>query len=40
MAVDVTDPLERFRTWLRENAELTGDEEEEINGRVKKLLNG
>jgi TPP-dependent pyruvate/acetoin dehydrogenase alpha subunit len=33
------DPLERFRTWLRENAELTGEEEEEIAGRVKKLLN-
>ena len=33
------DPLERFRTWLRENAELTGEEEEEISGRVKKLLN-
>jgi TPP-dependent pyruvate/acetoin dehydrogenase alpha subunit len=33
------DPIERFRTWLRENAELTGEEEEEISGRVKKLLN-
>ena len=33
------DPLERFRTWLRENAELTGEEEEEISSRVKKLLN-
>jgi pyruvate dehydrogenase E1 component alpha subunit len=33
------DPLERFRTWLRENAELTDEEEDEITGRVKKLLN-
>jgi pyruvate dehydrogenase E1 component alpha subunit len=33
------DPVERFRTWLRENAELTGEEEEEISSRVKKLLN-
>ena len=31
------DPIERFRTWLRENAELSGEEEEEISGRVKKL---
>ena len=29
------DPLERFRTWLRANAELT-DEEEGENSRVKK----
>ena len=33
------DPLERFRTWLRENAELRDEEEDEIQGRVKKLLN-
>src|SRR6187431_490190 len=33
------DPVERFRTWLRENAELTGEEEEDISSRVKKLLN-
>ena len=33
------DPLERFRTWLRENAELTDDEEDEIRGDIKKLLN-
>jgi pyruvate dehydrogenase E1 component alpha subunit len=33
------DPLERFRTWLRDNAELTDDEEEELNTRVKKILN-
>jgi pyruvate dehydrogenase E1 component alpha subunit len=34
-----SDPLERFRSWLRENAELTDDEEDEIAGGVKKLLN-
>jgi pyruvate dehydrogenase E1 component alpha subunit len=33
------DPLERYRTWLRENAEFTDDEEDEIRGQVKKLLN-
>jgi pyruvate dehydrogenase E1 component alpha subunit len=33
------DPLERFRTWLRENAELSDDEEDEIAGEVKRLLN-
>jgi TPP-dependent pyruvate/acetoin dehydrogenase alpha subunit len=33
------DPLERFRTWLRENAELADDEEDEITAYVKKLLN-
>ena len=33
------DPLERFRTWLRENAELGDEEEEEIASGVKKLLN-
>ena len=33
------DPLERYRTWLRENAELTDDEEDEIAARVKRLLN-
>jgi pyruvate dehydrogenase E1 component alpha subunit len=34
-----SDPLERFRTWLRENAELTDDEEDEIAAGVKRLLN-
>jgi pyruvate dehydrogenase E1 component alpha subunit len=34
-----SDPLERFRTWLRENADLTDDEEDEIAGGVKKTLN-
>src|SRR5918993_972302 len=33
------DPIERFRTWLRENAELTDTEEEEIGASVKKLLS-
>jgi TPP-dependent pyruvate/acetoin dehydrogenase alpha subunit len=33
------DPIERFRTWLRENAELTDEEEDEIRGEIKKLLN-
>jgi TPP-dependent pyruvate/acetoin dehydrogenase alpha subunit len=34
-----SDPLERFRTWLRTNAELTDDEEGEIGEQVKHLLN-
>src|SRR2546423_5814259 len=34
-----SDPLERFRTWLREHADMTDDEEDEIAGGVKKLLN-
>jgi TPP-dependent pyruvate/acetoin dehydrogenase alpha subunit len=33
------DPIERYREWLRENAELTDDEEDEISTGVKKLLN-
>jgi TPP-dependent pyruvate/acetoin dehydrogenase alpha subunit len=33
------DPLERFRSWLRENANLTDEEEDEISGQVKKMLN-
>jgi len=33
------DPIERFRTWLRENAEMGDDEEEEIGAAVKKILN-
>jgi TPP-dependent pyruvate/acetoin dehydrogenase alpha subunit len=33
------DPLERFRTWLRENAELGDAEEDELAAGVKKLLN-
>jgi pyruvate dehydrogenase E1 component alpha subunit len=34
-----SDPLERFRSWLRENADLDDDEEEEIASGVKRLLN-
>jgi TPP-dependent pyruvate/acetoin dehydrogenase alpha subunit len=33
------DPIERFRTWLRENVEFADDDEEEIRGDVKRLLN-
>ena len=33
------DPIERFRGWLRDNADLSNEEEEDITGRVKKLLN-
>jgi TPP-dependent pyruvate/acetoin dehydrogenase alpha subunit len=33
------DPLERFRTWLRENADFADEQEDEIRGEVKKLLN-
>src|SRR5437773_3940373 len=34
-----SDPLERFRTWLRENADMTDEEGEEISAEVKKTLN-
>ena len=33
------DPIERFRSWLLENADLTDEEENEIAARVKKILN-
>src|SRR3954464_5930121 len=33
-----SDPIERFRTWLRDNAELTDSEEDDIAASVKKLL--
>ena len=33
------DPLELFRSWLRENADFSDEEEDEIRGEVKKLLN-
>src|ERR671911_2269092 len=33
------DPIERYRTWLRANADFTGDEEDEITATVKRLLN-
>jgi pyruvate dehydrogenase E1 component alpha subunit len=32
------DPIERFRAWLRENAALTDDEDDEIVSDVKRLL--
>src|ERR687888_228389 len=34
-----SDPIERFRTWLQEHAEMTSEEEDEISAGVKKLLN-
>jgi pyruvate dehydrogenase E1 component alpha subunit len=34
-----SDPIERFRTWLRDNASLTDEEEDEIAAGVKRLLN-
>src|SRR6266513_762232 len=34
-----SDPIERFRTWLREHAELGDAEEDEIGAGVKKTLN-
>ena len=33
------DPIERFRSWLRENADLSDEEENEVAADVKKLLN-
>ncbi len=33
-----SDPIERFRTWLRDNAEMTDSEEDDIAASVKKLL--
>jgi len=33
------DPIERFRLWLRENADLRDDEEEAVTAEIKKLLN-
>jgi pyruvate dehydrogenase E1 component alpha subunit len=34
-----SDPIERFRSWLQEHAELGEQEEDEITSGVKKLLN-
>src|SRR5205809_5406007 len=34
-----SDPIERFRSWLREHADLGDAEEDEITSSVKKLLN-
>jgi TPP-dependent pyruvate/acetoin dehydrogenase alpha subunit len=33
------DPLERFRSWLRENADLSDEQEEEIRADIKRILN-
>jgi pyruvate dehydrogenase E1 component alpha subunit len=33
------DPIERFRGWLKENADLRDDEEDQISAEIKKLLN-
>ena len=33
------DPIERYRTWLRANIELSDDEDSEISAGVKRLLN-
>src|SRR3954466_2536659 len=33
------DPLDRYRTWLRDHAGLSDDEENEISSGVKRLLN-
>ena len=33
------DPIERFRSWLRDNAAFTDEEEDEITEDVKRLLN-
>src|ERR671925_243461 len=32
------DPIERFRSWLRDNAEFSDSEEDEIGASVKKLM--
>ena len=33
------DPIERFRSWLRDNAAFTDEEEDEISEDVKRILN-
>src|ERR671924_2037199 len=33
------DPIERYRTWLRENADLSDEQEEEIRADIKRILN-
>src|SRR6478752_2307380 len=33
------DPLERYRTWLRDNADFSDAEEEELGADVKRVLN-
>jgi TPP-dependent pyruvate/acetoin dehydrogenase alpha subunit len=34
-----SDPIERFRAWLRENVGMTDEEEDEIGAQVKHVLN-
>jgi TPP-dependent pyruvate/acetoin dehydrogenase alpha subunit len=34
-----SDPIERFRTWLREHADFSDEEEEELGSQIKKILN-
>ena len=34
-----SDPIERFRTWLKEHADLGDDEEDELSAEIKKLLS-
>jgi pyruvate dehydrogenase E1 component alpha subunit len=34
-----SDPLERYRAWLREHAGMSDEEEDHISAGVKKLLN-
>src|SRR5215218_8237971 len=33
------DPIERFRSWLRENANMSDEEEDEVGAAVKRILN-
>jgi pyruvate dehydrogenase E1 component alpha subunit len=33
------DPIERYRTWLRDNASVTDEEEDEITAGVKRQLS-
>src|SRR2546426_1873154 len=33
------DPIERYRSWLRDNVDMTDDEENDITTSVKKLMN-
>jgi TPP-dependent pyruvate/acetoin dehydrogenase alpha subunit len=33
------DPIERYRTWLRDNADMSDEEEDEITSEVKRILN-
>jgi pyruvate dehydrogenase E1 component alpha subunit len=34
-----SDPIERFRSWLRENADMSDEEEDDISAEVKRTLN-